>query len=106
MTYQTCVDACIRLKAQLFDEDRTQYQFILSYVLEMNKRGHKADTELREDKICRVVIVYKPGIHVLHEFADRGINLDDTFMKHRYGGAFLSLAVKKCNNEIRIAVVA
>ncbi|CCI46981.1 unnamed protein product [Albugo candida] len=28
LTYQTCVDACIPLKAQLFDEDRTQCQFM------------------------------------------------------------------------------
>ncbi|KAL0583772.1 hypothetical protein ABG067_006327 [Albugo candida] len=89
LTYQTWVEACIRLKSQLFDEDRTQYQFILSYVHEMYKRGHKVDITLREDKMFRVVIVYKPDIHVLREFADHGINLDGTFMKHKYGGVLL-----------------
>ena len=42
VTYQTCVDACTWLKAQFFNEDRTHYQFILSYDIEMNKSGHKA----------------------------------------------------------------
>ncbi|CCI11668.1 unnamed protein product [Albugo candida] len=103
LTYQTCVDACIRLKSQLFDEDRTQYQFILSYVHEMNKRGHKADITLREDKTFRVVIVYNPGIHVLSEFANRGINLDGTFMKHKYGGVLLVTCCKTATMRSKLS---
>ena len=51
VTYQNCVDAGNELKAQLFDEYRTQYPFILSYIIEINKRGHKAYIELFKDKI-------------------------------------------------------
>lgn len=61
----------------------------------MDKRGHKADIAFREDKFFRAVIVHKPGIHVFRKFADRGINLDGAFIKHKYGGVLLSLAVKR-----------
>ena len=54
----------------------------------------------------RAVIVYKPGIHVLREFADRGINLDGTFMKHKYGEVLLVACCKNSDNEIQIVAVA
>ena len=39
VTYKTCVDACVRLKAQLFGKGPTKDQFISSYALKMNKSG-------------------------------------------------------------------
>ncbi|CCI48369.1 unnamed protein product [Albugo candida] len=68
----------------------------------MNKRGDKADITLREDKMFRAVIVYNTGVHVLREFADRGINLDGTFMKYEDGGVLLVASCKNSNNEIQI----
>ena len=43
---------------------------------------------------------------MLREFADRGINLDGSFMKHEYGGVFIVACCKNSNNEIQIAAVA
>lgn len=106
VTYQSCVFACRQLKAELFQKDSEQYQYIHSYVHELNKAGHMADLEVHSDKILRVVVVYKQGIQVVREFADRGINLDGTFMKHNTGGALLVACLKNSNNEIQIVAVA
>ena len=58
----------------------------------MKKRGYEAYLELREDKLFRVVVEYKPGSYVLHEFAYREIKLDGTFLKNNMAKSFLSLA--------------
>jgi hypothetical protein len=106
VTYQNCVFAVRQLKAELFHQDSEQYQYIHSYVHEMNACGHTANLEVREDKIVRVNIVYKQGIQAVREFSDRGINLDGTFMKHEAGGALLVACLKNSNNEIQIVSVA
>lgn len=105
-TYQSCVFACRQLKAKLFDADNVQYQYIASYVNEMNKGGHKAEIEVQDNTILRVVVVYRQGIEAARSFADRGINLDGTFMKYSAGGALLVACLKNSNNEIQIVSVA
>ena len=49
----------------------------------------------------QVVIIYKPGIQLLREFANRGINLDGTFMNHN-NGVLLVGCRKISNNEIQL----
>lgn len=106
VSYRSCVDVCNGLKASMFASDRSQYQLILSYVHELNKRGHKADIDLRANVISRVVVVFRQGIHAASVFADRGLCLDGTFMKQELGGTLLVACLRNSNNEIQIVSIA
>lgn len=106
VSYRSCVEACNRLKKTLFEADRTQYQLILSYTHEMNKRGHKADITLSSNVISRVIVVYKQGIQAASVFAERGFSVDGTFMKHEHGGTLLVACFLNSNGEIQIVAVA
>lgn len=106
VTYRSCADACDRLKKSFFDSDRSQFQLMLSYVHEMNKRGHKADLELRENTVGRVVVIYRQGVQVVREYADRGFSVDGTFMRHEFGGTLLVACLLNSNREIQIVGVA
>ena len=106
VSYQTCVDVCNRLKAKLFEEDRLQYQLIESYVDQLIHHGHRALLELNDKVVSRVVVVYKQGVQVLGVFADRGISIDGTFMKHELRGTLLVACLRNSNNEIQVVAVA
>jgi hypothetical protein len=104
--YRACVDVCNRLKKEIFESDRSQYQLMLSYIHELNKRGHNADIDIRSNVIARLAIVFKQGIQAANVFADRGLCLDGTFMKHEPGGTLLVACLRNSNNEIQIVGVA
>nr|CCA23727.1 putative protein [Albugo laibachii Nc14] len=106
VSYHTCADACAIVKSELFQSDRLQFQLILSYIHEMNKRRHRADIDFDGTTIRRVVVVYRQGIQAASEFSDRGLNMDGTFMKHSSGGTFLVACLRNSNNEIHIVAVA
>lgn len=106
VSYHNCADACAIVKAELFESDRLQFQLIISYVQELIKRGHKADVDLDGTTIRRVVVVYRQGIQVTSVFADRGLNMDGTFMKHSLGGTLLVACLRNSNSEIQIVAVA
>ena len=58
----------------------------MSHVQELTKRGHRADVDTDGTSISRVVVVYRQGIQVTSVFADRGTNVDRTFMKQTLVG--------------------
>ena len=47
-----------------------------------------------------------PAFICFREFADRGINLDGTFIDNKYAGVLLVACCKNSNNEIQIVAVA
>ena len=106
VSYHTCADAYAIVKSELFQLDRLQLQLILSYVHEVNKRGHKADIYFVSTTIRRVVVVYRQDIKATSEFSDRGLNMDGTFMKHSSGGTLLVACLRNSNNKIQIVDVA
>nr|CCA20767.1 AlNc14C103G6099 [Albugo laibachii Nc14] len=106
VSYHTCADACAIVKSELFQSDRLQFQLILSYIHEMNKRRYRADIDFDGTTIRRVVVVYWQGIQATSEYSHRGPNMDGTFMKHSSGGTFLVACLRNSNNEIHIVAVA
>nr|CCA22381.1 AlNc14C152G7556 [Albugo laibachii Nc14] len=106
VSYHNCADAYAIVKSKLFQSDRLQLQLILSYVHEMNKRGHRADINFDGTTRSRAVVVYQQGIQVTSEFSDHGLNMDETFMKRSSGGILLVACLRNSKNEIHIVTVA
>nr|CCA20119.1 AlNc14C86G5518 [Albugo laibachii Nc14] len=99
------MDACAIVKVELFQSDQLQFQIVLIYFHELNKRVQRADVDFDGTINRRVVVVHTQGIRITPIFSDRGININGTFMNSSPDGTLLVACLRNRNNEIQIVAV-